>query len=544
MNYLSICSGIESCSVAWEPLGWKPIGFSEIEEFRSAVLQYHYPEVKNYGDFTKITKETIGTKPDVLVGGTPCATFSIAGLRKGFAEDRGNLALEFIRLIDRVRPTWVVWENVPGILSSNEGKDLGTFLGALAELRYGFAYRVLDTQYVRTSRFPRAIPQRRRRIFVVGHIRDWRYPAKVLFDQEPMQENPYPSRTKKQRVAKESTNRIRRRGDYIEDDVSSTICARDYKSATDLVVEQDTYTRTGNFFGDGYKEDDKASTILARDYKDITDLVVVRDNHTKSNGKPWSEEDVSFTLTAGDIPAVTVLETSTPDKTARIYKDEVSPTLTAMTGGNRQPIVFLEKDNVNEENSLIHVGDIAEQVTVRKHKLDVQKIQKVLHEGKNNKNLTIKDIAETLKVNKTTVDHWFRTDNSFSVPDKEIWFAVKKLLQIKTDEFDKQITEFITKEGVFEMTRRVYSDKGVSPTITASNPEVKIATRNKSIRRLTPIECERLQGFPDNYTQVPYRGKPKEEAPVSKRYEACGRAMSINVMEWLGTRIQKVHESD
>jgi len=370
MNYLSICSGIESCSVAWHPLGWKPIGFSEIEEFRSAVLQYHYPEVKNYGDFTKITKETIGTKPDVLVGGTPCATFSIAGLRKGFAEDRGNLALEFIRLIDRVRPTWIVWENVPGILSSNEGKDLGTFLGALAELRYGFAYRVLDTQYVRTSRFPRAIPQRRRRIFVVGHIRDWRCPAKVLFDQEPMQENPYPSRTKKQRVAKESTNRIRRRGDYIEDDVSSTICARDYKSPTDLVV--------------------------------------VRDNHTKSNGKPWSEEDVSFTLTAGDIPTVTVLETSTPDKTARVYKDEVSPTLTAMTGGNRQPIVF--------------------------------------------------------------------------------------------------------------------------------------GNRVKKIRRLTPIECERLQGFPDNYTQVPYRGKPKEQAPVSKRYEACGRAMSINVMEWLGTRIQKVHE--
>ena len=292
MNYLSICSGIESCSVAWHPLGWKPIGFSEIEEFRSAVLQYHYPEVKNYGDFTKITKETLGTKPDVLVGGTPCATFSIAGLRKGFAEDRGNLALEFIRLIDRIKPTWVIWENVPGILSSNEGKDLGTFLGALAELRYGFAYRVLDTQYVRTSRFPRAIPQRRRRIFVVGHIRDWRCPAKVLFDQEPMQENPYPSRTKKQRIAKKSTNRIRRRGGYIED---------------------------------------------------ATDLVVVRDNHTKSNGKPWSEEDVSFTLTAGDIPTVTVLETSTPDKTARVYKDEVSPTLTAMTGGNRQPIVFFRK---------------------------------------------------------------------------------------------------------------------------------------------------------------------------------------------------------
>jgi DNA (cytosine-5)-methyltransferase 1 len=349
MNYLSICSGIESCSVAWNPLGWKPIGFSEIEEFRSAVLKYHYPEVKNYGDFTKITKQTIGTKPDILVGGTPCATFSIAGLRKGLGEDRGNLALEFIRLIDRIKPKWIVWENVNGILSSNGGKDLATFLGALAELRYGFAYRVLDTQYVRTSRFPRAIPQRRRRIFVIGHYRDWRNPAKVLFNQEPMPENPYPSRRKKKRTSDKSK-------------------------------------------------------------KNITEnLVVIRDSHTKSNGAPWSEKDVSFTLTANDIPSITVMETSTPDKTARIYKDEVSPTLTAMTGGNRQPIVF---------------GD-----------------------------------------------------------------------------------------------------------------------KIKTIRRLTPIECERLQGLPDNYTQIPYRGKPKEQAPVSKRYEAIGRAMSINVMEWLGTRIQKVHNN-
>jgi len=109
MKYLSICSGIEACSVAWHPLGWEAIGFAEIEEFRSEVLKYHYPEVKNYGDFTKITKEQIGCHADVLVGGTPCATFSIAGLRKGLDEDRGNLALEFIKLIERVRPTWVFW---------------------------------------------------------------------------------------------------------------------------------------------------------------------------------------------------------------------------------------------------------------------------------------------------------------------------------------------------------------------------------------------------------------------------------------------------
>ena len=334
MNYFSICSGIECAGVAWHPLGFKSMGVCEIEPFRSAVLKYHYPEVKNYGDFTKVKKEDIGGKsPDVLVGGTPCATFSIAGLREGIKSDRGNLALEFILLIKRLNPTWVVWENVPGVLSSNGGKDFGTFLGGLAECGYGFAYRVLDTQYIRTQRFPRAIPQMRRRVFVVGHIGDWRRSAEVLFDREVLSWNTPPRRTKREEITEKLTFRLTRSDQRVQDDIAGTIAARDYKSATDIVFEPNTY--------DGF---------------------------------------------------------------ARVKKDDVSPTLNAMTGGNRQPCVV----------------------------------------------------------------------------------------------------------------------------------------RQSKIRRLTPLECERLQGLPDNYTQVPYRGKPKEECPTSKRYEACGRGMSINVMEHIGTRIKEV----
>ena len=149
MKYLSVCSGIEAASVAWHHLGWQPVGFSEIEPFPSAVLAHHFPTVPNYGDMTKHEQWPI--KPgtvDLLVGGTPCQSFSVAGLRKGLADPRGNLMLTYLAIAARLKPRWIVWENVPGVLSSNGGRDFGSFLGALGQLGYGWAYRVLDAHPV------------------------------------------------------------------------------------------------------------------------------------------------------------------------------------------------------------------------------------------------------------------------------------------------------------------------------------------------------------------------------------------------------------
>lgn len=154
MIYGSVCSGIEAATAAWHPLGWKPAFFSEIEPFPRAVLSHHYPDTPLHGDFTTIGADEYGPI-DLLVGGTPCQSFSIAGLRGGLDDDRGNLALEFLRLADRKRPRWLVWENVPGVLSSNGGRDFGAILGGMVELGYGFAYRVLDAQHF-------GVPQRRR----------------------------------------------------------------------------------------------------------------------------------------------------------------------------------------------------------------------------------------------------------------------------------------------------------------------------------------------------------------------------------------------
>ena len=196
MRYLSVCSGIEAASVAWESLGWTPVAFAEIERFPSQVLAHRFPGVQNLGDMTRykdwdIDRDTVG----LIVGGTPCQSFSVAGLRKGLEDPRGNLALTFLGMVDHYRPEWVIWENVPGVLSSSGGRDFGSFLGALGHIGYGFAYRVLDAQYF-------GVPQRRRRVFVVAHSSgDPRRAAEVLFEPESLSGNHHQGKQAGQTIA-------------------------------------------------------------------------------------------------------------------------------------------------------------------------------------------------------------------------------------------------------------------------------------------------------------------------------------------------------
>ena len=187
MRYGSVCSGVEAASLAWEPLGWQPQWFSEIEAFPSAVLQHHWPDVPNLGDMTSEHFRNNTTPVDLLVGGTPCQSFSVAGLRGGLDDERGNLALEFCRIVDQLTPRWVVWENVPGVLSSNGGRDFGSIVGAMAELGYNVAWRVLDAQHF-------GVPQRRRRVFLVGHLgADERGATAVLLESHSLQGHPPPT---------------------------------------------------------------------------------------------------------------------------------------------------------------------------------------------------------------------------------------------------------------------------------------------------------------------------------------------------------------
>ena len=245
MKFGSVCSGIEAASVAWEPLGWRAEWFSETDKFCKALLKHHYPDTPNFGDMRKLLKGPLdGTGPiELLVGGTLCQAFSIAGLRGGMGDDRGNLALHFLRIARETQPRWVVWENVPGVRSSKfhrapdpvppridlDGSDgpevgekrvetdayeaverhsFGCFLAGLQECGYGFAYRSLDAQFLRIQSHPRAVPQRRKRVFVIGYLGDWRPPAAVLFEREGMSWSRPPRRKKTEEIAGTLTGRL------------------------------------------------------------------------------------------------------------------------------------------------------------------------------------------------------------------------------------------------------------------------------------------------------------------------------------------------
>jgi len=235
MIYASLFSGIEAPTVAWSPLGWKPAFFAEIEKFPRQLLQHHYPTVPNYGDVTKF-REWPDHAIELIVGGSPCQSFSVAGLRRGLADPRGNLIFAYLGVVKRYRPQWLVWENVPGVLSADGGRAFASLLQGLEEIGYSCAWRVLDAQYVRTQRFPRAVPQRRRRVFLVGHLGDWRRAAQVLFECESLRGHHPPRREAKQAPAGATTYRFVSFGEYVETEVASTIKARDSKDATDLIV--------------------------------------------------------------------------------------------------------------------------------------------------------------------------------------------------------------------------------------------------------------------------------------------------------------------
>lgn len=196
MRYLSLFSGIEAASVAWEPLGWEPVAFCEVDAFPSAVLAHRWPHVPNLGDINKVDWNEYAKgkrKPDVVVGGSPCQSFSVAGSREGLAGESG-LMFEYIRAVRGIMPRCFVWENVPGALSSEHGEAFRQLLSEMDALGYGLAWRVLDAQFF-------GVAQRRERVFLVGCLGDPRRAARVLFEPDGLRWDTPSSRDKRQELA-------------------------------------------------------------------------------------------------------------------------------------------------------------------------------------------------------------------------------------------------------------------------------------------------------------------------------------------------------
>lgn len=292
MRYLSVCSGVEAATVAWHPLGWEAVGYSEIEKFPSEVLAHHYPNTPNFGDMTKYKEWNINGTVDLLVGGTPCQSFSVAGLRKGLEDPRGNLALVYCGILDKFRPKWFVWENVPGVLSSSRGRDFGSFLGALAELGYGFSYRVLDAQNF-------GVPQRRRRVFVVGHLGDWRPTAEVLFESSCLSGDTKKSKQKRESITPFTPSSF---GNYSEGVGTLRNSGGDLGGGSETLL---TFNRQSN---SQYGEEPIASTINNRDYKMFTDLVVYEthpaDSRVKEMGETCQTVTSRWGTGGGNVPIV------------------------------------------------------------------------------------------------------------------------------------------------------------------------------------------------------------------------------------------------
>jgi DNA (cytosine-5)-methyltransferase 1 len=425
MKYLSVCSGIEAATVAWHHMGWNPVAFSEIEKFPSEVLSHHYPTVPNLGDMTKFKEWNLNDSIGLLVGGTPCQSFSVAGLRKGLEDPRGNLALIYCGILDRFRPQWFVWENVPGVLSSGGGRDFGSFLGAVAQLGYGFAYRVLDAQYF-------GVAQRRRRVFVVGYLGDWRPAAKVLFESESLRRDTPPSRSKRE----EATSRS-----GIGPEISGPLAARRFAETDGLSTTSAQMIAV---------PENRAGTLLARDYKGV-------DSYDHSKIIPM--------IASG--------------------KDQVG-TLAASHG---------QKQWLGNQEAFSGDYHVLEPIALAENTIGRQP-----QNGGNGDGFTEGGPMYTL--NATGVHG--------------ISYG-----------FEPGITK---REG--DPNRFV---EEMTPTLRAQMGDNQIATVNSmAVRRLTPVECERLQGFPDYYTDIKLKGKPTPDGP---RYKALGNSMAVPVMRWIGERI-------
>ena len=533
MRYASVCSGVEAASLAWMPLGWEAVWFSEIEPFPCAVLKERFPDVPNLGDMTEIKGEKYHGTVDLLVGGTPCQGFSVAGKQGGLNDSRSALCLAYCGLLETMRPRWFVWENVPGVFSTNQGDDFRAFLGKIDEIGYSVAWRVLDAQYVRVDGYPRAVPQRRRRVFVVGHLgADWRYPASVLFEPGCLPGDTPPRRVKGTGAARSLT--------------AST-------GGTSGKEQQHTFIRGDgrplNALGvDGYNGavSVQVSATVDTNSKNVNGPTLVM-----ATGQANSEVSEAFSpaLTC-DHESPIICAGFSGGRGAKAggigYQDGVAPTIRASESGSNQV-----------PDILCQYGDVAGALTARHDSSPCEdRGMSIVYEN-HAQDSRIKPCGEcSPQINAKA------GTGGCNLPLVQECFPINSMIIGKNVKVGDRQTTGIGNNGdplptissahhhavaVAENIIGRKENTGANGTgaqvelaYTQNATGVMGVSVNTSVRRLLPIETERLMGFPDNWTRIPWRGKSAEDCPDSPRYKACGNSMCVNVMRWIGLRIEKV----
>jgi len=610
MKYISTFSGIEAASVAWHPLGFEPVVFADFDEFPSAVIAHHFPEIPNLGDVTKVNWNEYEKKAELVVGGSPCQSFSVAGQRLGMDDPRGNLALHFLGIVRSIQPRWFLFENVPGLLSSDGGRDFAAFLAEVEKCGYGFAYRILDAQFF-------GIPQRRRRLFVVGCADgDWRSAAAVLFEQESLCRD-----SKTGEETGESITPVV--GDSVESE-SKRRLDKGIIHCSDvgptMTSSGPPYSRTGN---QGVEHEavvvqESEEKPIAFDWRELRGTRPSEENtdpvHTKDGlcvTQPRITPDKADTLTAsygtkwngnaaadsGSLfvgePVQTPLHDPSPPLDAsygkgtgeragierQIVATPIHDKATRHQGGGPKDDGATNMLGIGKEEQSMFTLD-----TACNHAVFQESQTGMVESSYGNYSECDKagvlrasggqmgGGSETLVRSETKrvgVDIWNHKitgetastmgsntgtaiDNGPMVAEP-IGFSHTQGLdaQPSTDAFPTLRAEggghaVMESAGVVSKGNgEVWETKEQHMSLTSGGgqagqgyPAVRQSTETQhAVRRLTPTECERLQGFPDGWTLIPYKGK---DAPQTHRYKALGNSMAVPVMGWLGQRIQAV----
>ena len=489
LRYGSVCSGIEAASVAWELLGWESAWFAEIEAFPSAVLGHRYPSVPNLGDITSpdFIEGTKRSPPvDILIGGTPCQSFSVAGLRRGLGDERGNLTLRFVEIMYGLDPAVTLWENVPGILSSKDNA-FGCFLGALVGAdepllppkgrKWTYAglvsgpegravWRILNAQYF-------GVPQRRRRVFVVRCPHGGADPQEILFESQGLHRNPSSRREERKEVARNVGESPQGRSPVyrVHEEHSSAMTSKGSARVADPVETLWALDTNG-----GYATNQGGNIVL--------ESIPLSGVEPPLTHNPYGDHESREGLL---IPEISYCLNGHGGSHGRL--DGESQTFV--------PVMVNARENpISSGNVSLPLGS--------------------------------KDRGHAICLQGSQIGRLEANGPLGAGHNEELAFNVNANDQHAVAFTQNQVGDVLTSDISYSM--------GTNQNATGRNTPKVVSSLQ--VRRLTPCEYERLQGFPDEWTRIPWRGKPEDKCPDGPRYKAVGNSMAVPVIRWIGRRIE------